>query len=60
MGITRLTPPPRNVGLQQNKVDPTVHKQRILNPKALRVTSTFCWQTVLGGGQSRNSREKCE
>jgi|GEM_PF-7100013 len=48
-GITRLTPPPRNMELQQNKVYPTAHK-------ALRITSIFCWQTILGGGQTRNSR----
>jgi len=32
-------------------------EQRILNPKALRVTSTLCWQTLSGGGQIRNSHK---
>jgi len=44
------------MGLQQNKVYPTVLKPHIVNIKALQVTSTFCWQTVMGGGQSRNSK----
>jgi len=46
------------MGLQQNKVYPTVLKPHIVNIKAPQVTSTFCWQTVMGGGQSRNSKAK--